>query len=1250
MVGGTMGRHARSAASRKIFVNGLTLPTTDGMLKSAFRHCGTVEQATIGRNERGTSRGFGFVVFQDAGAAEMAAREGAVKIDGKLCPVRPYTLDGLGASAGGPGSSDAGGSSSEARREVNEFLIRNEASEKVRAALGSVDPRTALRVIKMLESNHDWSYREPVVLTELQKVAMTRLSKELEQRIANFVQSTCLSDEWQQRLESILLGQRPDEIEYVLDAVDHNFRFSQDLTKKADPAAWVMGIVRSYKRQRTLNDINQFCERFGFDCVAADQLSQLTSECARRLMLSWSPVGRGSQRQIQEEFQVRLHQAVKARSVYQQERAKQELSAVASHAEIIKEWSDSEGDNEEEYEDWGDWEKQAGDDATGGWWDKKKASSGPRDEAAGKENSSPYAMDADWDRDADADGKERVPKLGKDQDGVERFIMHSETRGSSDTATRLSASRRKRRQPKPTHFILCVDTSGSMLNKDCRGSNGWLVTRLEAVMDTCHQFITESAMNNEDRYSFLSFNEESSLHFSCERAFDAAARVESLRPVAQKQTLYSMGIRGIEAAIRRDASKLPAHIIFLSDGEPTDPKEYLKVLQVLRRKHAGDGIKVYTIGFGESGKVNASEGDFTYLQQLASLGNGHFQRCGASLESLAGAFTAVTTTITNSRSSRRSTSERHNDHGSRGKEPQESVGRDELGIATICEEDGEQDSEVSEDEVLLEDDDEKTQLHPSNAAPTRRIDFELPVPAVIFQNVDDAYLWESFQAAQTTFEFNGNYFEKSVTLQRVHLRKKPFMQGGMRLVYGMLEDSPKEQQHMCAKRLFQDLQKGDTGFQSHSAFCRSTAVAKYYARIFRSLLKKKYMPLDFGFLSCSLYSPVKSDEQGFHFCGERYLKGHFVKLNSNAGFVNEHEYSDHSAIAQAFSHYSFDRSGGSMMVVDLQGICVGEGRNMQFFLTDPQVHSRGTLERFGAGDLGNQGIRAFFQKHRCGDLCKKLGLKKERDLCDPTHKVKMPGVLNCIKWLLAGHGKGGGGDDGKSFFRNLRDNCRVSTVVVPHEVSSDWLDINMWATMKGGSKATEMLERRLEQYYERNRAKEVVPVRPAGWTTARWEEQLTKWTDASGATVIAWPPNWRDEASGGVKEIWVFADDRAGKGYARAYACKQIKELLQHLPREVDEPAEAEAGASSSTAAAAAAAATDRTEAGCPGEGEEAASASTPQSWKQFQDHSGNKYWHREPDGKWFYERDTRWQRFLDDGTQKHWWYNLEGGLWFFEP
>mmetsp|Transcript_35520 Transcript_35520/g.115015 ORF Transcript_35520/g.115015 Transcript_35520/m.115015 type:complete len:245 (-) Transcript_35520:132-866(-) len=85
-------------------------------------------------------------------------------------------------------------------------------------------------------------------------------------------------------------------------------------------------------------------------------------------------------------------------------------------------------------------------------------------------------------------------------------------------------------------------------------------------------------------------------------------------------------------------------------------------------------------------------------------------------------------------------------------------------------------------------------------------------------------------------------------------------------------------------------------------------------------------------------------------------------------------------------------------------------------------------------------------------------------------------------------------------------------------------------------------------------------------------------------------------------------------------------------------------------AAAAAAAATDRTEAGCPGEGEEAASASTPQSWKQFQDHSGNKYWHREPDGKWFYERDTRWQRFLDDGTQKHWWYNLEGGLWFFEP
>ena len=162
----------------------------------------------------------------------------------------------------------------------------------------------------------------------------------------------------------------------------------------------------------------------------------------------------------------------------------------------------------------------------------------------------------------------------------------------------------------------------------------WSLSRLEAVLETCDHFITESRMNTSDTYSFITFNEESVLNFSCLSAIDAAIALKSVTAVPQRQTFYAMGVRGIEAAIRRDKEKRPTHVIFLSDGEPTDPDSYSKDLHVLRRKHAGEELRIYTVGFGESAKVNEREEDFIYLQQLASVGRGHFQRCGASLTSL----------------------------------------------------------------------------------------------------------------------------------------------------------------------------------------------------------------------------------------------------------------------------------------------------------------------------------------------------------------------------------------------------------------------------------------------------------------------------------------------------------------------------------------------------------------------------------------------------------------------------------------
>ena len=61
---------------------------------------------------------------------------------------------------------------------------------------------------------------------------------------------------------------------------------------------------------------------------------------------------------------------------------------------------------------------------------------------------------------------------------------------------------------------------------------------------------------------------------------------------------------------------------------------------------------------------------------------------------------------------------------------------------------------------------------------------------------------------------------------------------------------------------------------------------------------------------------------------EHFIEGDYIKYNSNSGFV------DNKACRQtpqAFSHFTFERSGHELIVVDIQG--VGD------LYTDPQIHT-----------------------------------------------------------------------------------------------------------------------------------------------------------------------------------------------------------------------------------------------------------------------------------------------------------------------
>lgn len=90
------------------------------------------------------------------------------------------------------------------------------------------------------------------------------------------------------------------------------------------------------------------------------------------------------------------------------------------------------------------------------------------------------------------------------------------------------------------------------------------------------------------------------------------------------------------------------------------------------------------------------------------------------------------------------------------------------------------------------------------------------------------------------------------------------------------------------------------------------------------------------------------------------------KWSNNIAWRNDNQV--YSSTLDAFSHWTYDITDGFLMIADFQGL----ERNSHYILSDSAIYCK--EETSGLTTLGGVGIMQFFKSHRCGQVCRDMGL------------------------------------------------------------------------------------------------------------------------------------------------------------------------------------------------------------------------------------------------------------------------------------
>lgn len=192
----------------------------------------------------------------------------------------------------------------------------------------------------------------------------------------------------------------------------------------------------------------------------------------------------------------------------------------------------------------------------------------------------------------------------------------------------------------------------------------------------------------------------------------------------------------------------------------------------------------------------------------------------------------------------------------------------------------------------------------------------------------------------------------------------PFAVGGLRLAYHAYDET---NQSRVVLKVFKSTGERWNCPKRYMEVSETQKIATSYATQYNC--EKPHGTPKIYFLNVDVLDFGKKASQRWYTM-EKYMEGEYEKFNNNTGWVS-HYRDPVSDTVQAFSHYTWVKSGKKLVICDLQGWRTEGG----LFLTDPAIHSEEYL-RYGRTNLGPKGITRFFQTHNCNDICGMMNLER----------------------------------------------------------------------------------------------------------------------------------------------------------------------------------------------------------------------------------------------------------------------------------